>query len=118
MTTLLAKTRLFATAAALLATAAQAESPFTHPALRDGTPAAAGWAQARAAAPLIIGHPASPRWTTVHANGAHPAVLVHARAATPIDPNTFIVQPPATASWTPPQADGVALAATATATPR
>jgi hypothetical protein len=47
-----------------------------------------------------VGHPASPRWIVVHANHEHPAV-VQARLAAQkaIDPNTFIVQPPATVTW-------------------
>lgn len=116
MTTFVFNARLFtAVAAALLATAGHAQGPFNHPALRDAPPAAAGWALAREAAPLIVGHPASPRWATVHANGEHPAVRVHARTATALDPNTFIVQPPATARWTLPQADDLSVATT---TPR
>jgi len=36
-----------------------------------------------------------------HANGEHPAVLVKRLAVAPgIDSNTFIVQPPASVSWT------------------
>lgn len=115
MTTLVFNARLLTTvAAALLATAAHADSPFGHPALRDAPAAAAGWAQARDAAPLIVGHPASPRWVTVHAHGEHPAVLVKARTRSALDPNTFIVQPPATARWTQPQDDEVSVAATVT----
>ena len=35
-----------------------------------------------------------------HANFEHPAIIVARRAATPsIDPNTFIVQPPASVTW-------------------
>jgi hypothetical protein len=34
-----------------------------------------------------------------HANGEHPAVLV-ARQVKTIDPNTFLVQPPASVTWT------------------
>lgn len=34
-----------------------------------------------------------------HANGEHPAVLV-ARRAPAVDPNTYLVQPPATTRWT------------------
>ena len=49
---------------------------------------------------FIVGHPASPRWRVVHANDEHPAVVVarQAREAR-IDPNTFIVQPPAGVTW-------------------
>lgn len=51
---------------------------------------------------FIVGHPASPRWKIVHANGEHPAVLQtrHAAAhASEIDPNTYLVQPPAAVQW-------------------
>ncbi len=50
---------------------------------------------------FIVGHPASPTWKIVHANGEHPAVLVarHAQHAQGIDPNTFTVQPPASVTW-------------------
>lgn len=45
------------------------------------------------------GHPASPRWVVQHANAEHPAVL-QSRAVRPlIDPNTFLVQPPAAVYW-------------------
>lgn len=69
---------------------------------------------------FIVGHPASPRWTTApvqHANGEHPAVLqARAARAAHIDGNTFLVQPPATTRWlaSAPQAD-VQLAAAETA---
>jgi hypothetical protein len=57
----------------------------------------------------ILGHAASPTTRGGHANFEHPAVLV-ARAAAKgnIDPNTFLVQPPATVTWiaTPEQDDG------------
>ena len=61
---------------------------------------------------FIVGHPASPRWRSVHANGEHPAVQASREAARrSIDPNTFIVQPPARAEWRLPAslaADSVA----------
>lgn len=86
--------RLLTTLALLAATAAaHAGLPFEHPALA---------ARAQSEGPyagVIIGHPASPQWQVVHANGTHPAVLVSARAAA-IDPNTYRVQPPATTQWT------------------
>jgi hypothetical protein len=57
----------------------------------------------------ILGHAASPTTRGGHANFEHPAVRV-ARAAAKggIDPNTFLVQPPATVTWiaTPEQDDG------------
>lgn len=52
-----------------------------------------------------VGHPASPRWAApapVHANGEHPAVIIARRAAQgqmAIDPNTYVVQPPASVTW-------------------
>lgn len=50
---------------------------------------------------FIVGHPASPTWKRVRANGEHPAVLVAGRSkAAQVDPNRFIVQPPAHAEWT------------------
>jgi hypothetical protein len=51
---------------------------------------------------FIVGHPASPTVRGGHANFEHPAVLVAMRHAgrTGIDPNTYLVQPPATVSWT------------------
>jgi hypothetical protein len=57
---------------------------------------------------FIVGHPASPRWKTVHSNHEHPAVIQAERAkqGRAIDANTFIVQPPASVQWLPsPTAD-------------
>lgn len=53
------------------------------------------------ASTFVVGHPASPRWKVVHANQDHPAVVVH-RGWTnrKLDPNTFMVQPPAPVVWT------------------
>jgi hypothetical protein len=54
---------------------------------------------------FTVGHPASPRWAApahVHANGEHPAVIIARRAAqgqVALDPNTYIVQPPASVTW-------------------
>jgi hypothetical protein len=51
-----------------------------------------------------------------HANAEHPAVLVAHQAKT-LDPNTFLVQPPAAVTWTvQPNAKLAATAATATTT--
>ena len=64
---------------------------------------------------FIVGHPASPRWKIVHANGEHPAVLQarHAEAhVNAVDPNTYLVQPPATVHWL---ADGETPSATVVA---
>jgi hypothetical protein len=45
-----------------------------------------------------------------HANGEHPAVLV-ARQAVTVNANTFIVQPPASVTWTvQPEAKLMAIA--------
>jgi hypothetical protein len=51
---------------------------------------------------FIVGHPASPKQRAGHANFEHPAVLIALRHAEQngIDPNTYLVQPPATVSWT------------------
>ena len=76
---------------------AHAAGPFAHPTM--GGPAQGGAEQLAAASPVIVGHPASPRWKLVHANAEHPAVIVAARKAE-IDPNVFIVQPPASVQWT------------------
>ncbi|MFM2065775.1 MAG: hypothetical protein RLZZ584_684 [Pseudomonadota bacterium] len=58
-------------------------------------------AQAQAASPLFIGHPSSPHWVVGHANHEHPAVS-QARLAMQggFDPNSFLVQPPASVLWT------------------
>ena len=51
---------------------------------------------------FIVGHPASPRWKIVHANAEHPAVVQARQAAghaNEIDPNTYLVQPPAAVQW-------------------
>lgn len=88
-----------AAACVLLAATAQAASPFSHPAVAGhGAPDIAS-VQARDASPALVGHPASPRWVLVHANREHPAVQVRQAAAAGIDANTFLVQPPASASW-------------------
>jgi len=77
--------------------------PAAGAALAD--PADADWARfGRDVDPntFLVGHPASPRWGTSHANQEHPAVVVARRAAQgsqAIDPNTFIVQPPASVTW-------------------
>lgn len=56
------------------------------------------------ASTFIVGHPASPRWISGHANHEHPAVVINRGAASrPIDPNTFIVQPPAHVEWKMPE---------------
>jgi hypothetical protein len=56
------------------------------------------------ASTFLVGHPASPRWISGHANHEHPAVVMRREAASrTIDPNTFIVQPPAHAEWKMPE---------------
>lgn len=53
------------------------------------------------ASTIVVGHPASPRWKIVHANRDHPAIVVHRGwAERKVDPNTFLVQPPAHVVWT------------------
>jgi hypothetical protein len=86
---------------AFAAGATQAASPFTHPAIANAAEPLSAYAQNRDASPVLIGHPASPRWVAVHANHEHPAVL-QARLAGQggIDANTFLVQPPASVQWT------------------
>ena len=90
-----------ATALLLAAGAARAELPFSHPAVAMRAEPVIAALQARDASPVLIGHPASPRWTVVHANHEHPAVT-QARLAgtTGVDANTFLVQPPAHVQWT------------------
>lgn len=88
------KTIFVASLLAGTATFSQAGTDFSHPALNGAT------TPATTAQPVVlVGHPASPRWQIVHANGQHPAVLQAGHAAT-IDPNVFIVQPPASTHWT------------------
>lgn len=81
--------------------AARAGTVFQHPAMVTlAAPVESTLAQA--ASPVLVGHPASPRWQVVHANDEHPAVT-QARAALDagaINPNTFLVQPPASVHWT------------------
>lgn len=82
--------------------AAQAATAFSHPAIASDAAPASAYEQMRDTSPVLIGHPASPRWAVVHANHEHPAVLQARRAARSgaIDPNTFLVQPPASVQWT------------------
>jgi hypothetical protein len=86
---------------ALAAGTTQAASPFTHPAIANAAAPTSAYEQNRDASPVLIGHPASPRWVALHANHEHPAV-VQARLAGKggIDANTFLVQPPASVQWT------------------
>lgn len=83
-----------ALACALAAFAAQAGGP-QHPAFDRVASATERKAEAN---PVIVGHPASPRWQLVHANAEHPAMVV-ARRTTQVDPNTYLVQPPASVHW-------------------
>lgn len=91
---------LVATAFVLLAATAQAAGPFTHPAVATSGAADIAAVQARDASPALVGHPASPRWVLVHANHEHPAVQARLAASAGIDTNAFLVQPPASVSWT------------------
>lgn len=73
-----------------------------HPALRSTPVATPAAVLARDASPALVGHPASPRWRPAHANTEHPAVTLarRARDTSAVDPNTFLVQPPASVRWT------------------
>lgn len=63
-------------------------------------------------AQAVARHPAKPTESAGRANFEHPAVVVHRRAARPsIDPNTFIVQPPAQVEWRLPETLAVDAAA-------
>ena len=85
----------------LAAAATQAQMPFSHPAIATGAVKTEASLLAREASPVLVGHPASPRWALVHANQEHPAVAQARLArAGAIDPNTFLVQPPAPVQWT------------------
>lgn len=94
-------TRVFLALATFALGAGQAAAalPFSHPAVAGTALAAAPVVVAQDAAPQLIGHPASPRWASVHAGGEHPAVLLARRAGT-IDTDHFLVQPPASVQWT------------------
>jgi hypothetical protein len=50
-------------------------------------------------APALAAQAAEPAAPARHANGEHPAVLV-ARQAQAVNTNTYLVQPPATVTWT------------------
>jgi hypothetical protein len=50
-----------------------------------------------------------------HTNGEHPALLV-ARQVKTIDPNTFLVQPPASVTWTVQPKAKLSASASATTT--
>lgn len=102
----------FAAAALLLATgAARAELPFSHPAVAGHAEPVLAALQARDASPVLVGHPASPRWVLVHANHEHPAVTQTRLAGHGgIDVNTFLVQPPAHVQWTLASARDTAVA--------
>ena len=65
------------------------------------------------ASSFIVGHPAGGyAGRAEHANFEHPAVVMHrAGQVGHLNPNTFIVQPPATTAWTMPAATPVVTAA-------
>jgi hypothetical protein len=96
------KAAVFLTSALALASgAAHADFPFSHPSVGLHGPRTTGAAQAQESSPVLIGHAASPHWIVVHANQEHPAVVQARLAATPhVDPNTLLVQPPASVQWT------------------
>lgn len=64
------------------------------------------------ASSFIVGHPAGGyAGRAERANFEHPAVVMHrAGQIAHVDPNTFIVQPPATTAWTAPAAAPVVTA--------
>jgi len=52
---------------------------------------------------FIVAHPASVVFVGGHAGHEHPAVAAqHPIGPAPIDANTFLVQPPASTTWTTP----------------
>ena len=102
---------LFSSVLAASPLAAQAQAPLDYPCRVH--PAVAAPSQFPRVDPstVIVGHPASPTWRVVHANDDHPAVVVkHDWATRAIDPNTFVVQPPAHARWLSPKPVEVAAA--------
>ncbi len=106
-------------AAASMAQPSRAQGLVPHPAvLVHATPSGID------PSTVIVGHPASPKWAPVaaplHANAEHPAVLMARRAVAPhIDVNTFLVQPPATTTWTlGPQVDDAPQRLALTTVPR
>lgn len=64
------------------------------------------------ASTFIPGHPAGGHaGHAAHANFDHPGVVMYRAAQTGhIDPNTFIVQPPAATAWTTPVAQPIVTA--------
>lgn len=94
---------------AVAAATAYADPLTGHPALRSAPATTPAAVLARDASPALVGHPASPRWRPAHANAEHPAVAQArlARAGAAIDPNTFLVQPPASVHWTTSEAEAV-----------
>lgn len=90
------RTVILATVLAASAFASQAQGVFAHPAVAT-SPQPGGVNPST----FIVGHPASPTWQLRHANADHPAIATHRLASrSVIDPNTFIVQPPAHVEWT------------------
>jgi hypothetical protein len=72
--------------------------------------------QARAIDPntFIVAHPAQLTLKSGHAGHEHPALTARRDAATAgVDANTFLVQPPASTTWTHDTAPAVVLAVTA-----
>lgn len=58
---------------------------------------------------FIVAHPAHVTSAAGHAGYEHPALTAWREAAHPkVDPNSFLVQPPATTAW--PQAGGAVVA--------
>ena len=96
------RTAVLASLLAATSLASLAQGIFQHPAVST-PPQVAGVD----ASPILIGHPASPTWQVRHANADHPAIAMRREANRRlIDPNTFIVQPPAHVEWINPDAVG------------
>ena len=90
---------VMALAAIAAATSVDAQTFGRHPALRstDTAPAAPGIDPNT----FIVAHPAGLALVHGHANHEHPAVAASREAqSAQVDPNLFIVQPPASVQWT------------------
>lgn len=84
-------------AALAAASAVEAQTVGAHPALRDSAPRVAAGIDPNT---FRVGHPAGPSFVRGHANHEHPAVAAKRDApGLPVDPNQFIVQPPAAVHW-------------------
>lgn len=85
-------------AALIVATSFANSAEARFPSAAVATPSQVAGIDASTATP---GPAKSPKRHAGHANADHPAIAMRrAGAASPIDPNTFIVQPPAHVEWT------------------